>query len=232
MEDKALYPTSALRYLPLRERPANRVADYGAQACSLVELLAAVVGGSHQIEIAHALLERFGDGTGIDRASVQELTQVPGLGPAGAAGLKAALGLGRRLLLEAAGDRVMVRSPSDAATLLMPEIGNQEQEHFVVLLLDTRNHVVGQEVLYKGSLNASHIRVAEVFREPIRRNCAAIIVAHNHPSGDVSPSPEDAALTRTLVEAGETLDIEILDHLVVSSTRFLSMKERGLGGFK
>jgi len=226
------YPTPTLRHLPLRERPASRVADYGAHACSLAELLAAIVGGSHQIEIAYALLERFGDATGITRASVDELAQVDRLGTARAAALKAALEVGRRLQIEAAGDKVQVRSPADAAALLMPEIGHLEQEVFVELLLDTRNHVVGQEMLYKGSLNASHIRVAEVFREPIRRNCAAVLVAHNHPSQDCSPSPEDHALTKQLVEAGKTLDVEVVDHLVVSTSKFVSLRERGLGGFR
>jgi DNA repair protein RadC len=226
------YPIPALHHLPLRERPIRRVADYGAPACSLIELLAAIVGGSHQIEIAYALLERFGDVTGITRASVEELAQVDRLGAARAAALKAALEIGRRLQIEAVGDRPQVRSPADAAALLMPEIGHLEQEHFVVLLLDTRNRVVGQEMLYKGSLNASHIRVGEVFREAIRRNCAAVLVGHNHPSQDCSPSPEDLALTRNLVEAGKTLDIDVTDHLIVSHRGFVSLRERGLGGWQ
>ena len=140
--------------------------------------------------------------------------------------------IGRRLQIEGVGDRVAIRSPADAAALLMPAIGGQEQEHFVVLMLDTRNRVVAQETLYKGSLNASHIRVGEVFREAIRRNCAAILVAHNHPSQDCSPSPDDVALTRTLREAGETLDVQVLDHLVVSSSQFVSLHQRGLGGWE
>ena len=225
------YPTPALRHLPLRERPASRVAGYGAPACSLVELLAAIVGGAHQIEIAHALLECFGDVTTIARAPVEELAQVDHLGKARAAALKASMEIGRRLQIEAAGDKVQVRSPADAAALLMPEIGHLEQEHFVVLMLDTRNRVIAQETLYKGSLNASHIRVGEVFREAIRRNCAAILVAHNHPSQDCSPSPEDSALNRSLLEAGKTLDVELVDHLVVSRSRFVSLRERGLGGW-
>jgi DNA repair protein RadC len=226
------YPTPLLRHLPLRERPASRVAYYGAQVCGLAELLAAIVGGSYQIEIAHALLERFGDVTTIARAPVEELALVDHLGKARAAALKAALEIGRRLQIETAGDKVVIRSPADAAALLMPEIGHLEQEHFVVLLLDTRNRVIAQETLYKGSLNASHIRVGEVFREAIRRNCAAIIVAHNHPSQDCSASPEDIALTRLLLEAGKTLDVELLDHILVSRTRFVSLHERGLGGWQ
>jgi DNA repair protein RadC len=226
------YPTPLLRHLPLRERPASRVADYGAHACSLTELLAAVVGGSHQIEIARALLARFGDVTSIAHAPVEELAQVDRLGKARSAALKAALEIGRRLQIEAVGHRAVIRSPADAAALLMPEIGHLEQEHFVVLMLDTRNRVIAQETLYKGSLNASHIRVGEVFREAIRRNCAAILVAHNHPSQDVSPSPEDVALTRSLVEAGKLVDVDVLDHLVLSRSRFVSLHERGLGGWQ
>jgi DNA repair protein RadC len=224
------YSTPALRHLPLRERPASRVAGNGAHACSLAELLAAIVGGPHQIEIAHTLLERFGDVTAIANAPVGELAQVDWLGETRSAALKAALEMGRRLQMEAAGEKVCVRSPANAAALLIPAIGHMEQEHFVVLFLDTRNQVLAQETLYKGSLNSTCVRACEVFREAIRRNCAAILVGHNHPSGDVSPSPEDVALTRRLAEAGRTLDVDLIDHLVVSASRFLSMRERGLGG--
>jgi len=223
------YPTPALRYLPLRERPAYRVADQGAEACSLIELLAAIVGGSHQVEIAYALLERFGDVAGVAQAAAQELAQIHGLGEARAAALKAALELGRRLLLTEIGQAPQLRSPGDAAQLLMAEMAHLEQEHFRVQYLDTRNRMLGSETVYVGSLNASHIRVAEVFRDAVRRNCAAIIVAHNHPSGDPAPSPEDVAVTRQLVEAGKLLDVEVLDHLVIGRQRFVSMRERGLG---
>jgi DNA repair protein RadC len=224
------YATPALRHMPLRERPASRVAGHGAPACSLAELLAAVVGGPHQIEIAHELLARFGDVSAIANSPVEVLAQVDRLGQARSAALKAALEMGRRLQMEAAGEKVSIRSPANAAALLMPEIGHLEQEHFVVLLLDTRNQVLALETLYKGSLNSTSIRVGEVFREAIRRNCAAILVGHNHPSQDVSPSPEDVALTRKLAEAGRTLDVELVDHLVVSTSRFVSMRERGMGG--
>ncbi len=222
------YPTPALHYLPLRERPAHRVAQ-GVAACNLSELLAAIVGGSHQVEIAYALMERFGDITKIARASVQEIVQIHGLGDAKAAALKAALELGRRVVLAKQGERLVVRSPSDAAQLLMAEMSHLEQEHFRVLFLDTRNRLLGIETLYVGSLNASNIRVSEVFRDAVKRNCAAIIVTHNHPSGDPTPSPEDVEVTRQLAEAGELLNIEVLDHLIIGRRRFVSLRERGLG---
>jgi len=222
------YPAPIVRTLPLRERPLYRVQrDVGA--CNLVELLAAIVGGSRQIEAAHDLLSRLGDLDGLVQAPVRELSTTPGLGPVGASRLKAALELGRRALLAVPEDRLVVRSPADVAQLLMAEMSHLEQEHFQVLYLNTRNRLLGSETVYVGSLNTSHIRVAEVFREAIRRNCAAIIVAHNHPLGLPDASPEDVAVTRQLVEVGDLLSIEVLDHLIVGRRNFVSMRERGLG---
>ncbi|MCP3976385.1 MAG: JAB domain-containing protein [bacterium] len=224
------YPKPTLHLLPLRERPACRVAENGADACNLVELLAAIVGGARQIEIAHSLLAEFGDLDGLLKASAAELERsTRGLGPAGAARLKAALELGRRVLLEMPQDRLRIGSPGDVAQLLIAEMSYLEQEHFRVLFIDTRNRLLDSETVYVGSLNAMYIRVAEVFRAATRRNCAAIIVAHNHPSGDPSPSPEDVEVTRRLVQAGELLNIELLDHLVIGRQRFVSLRERGLG---
>jgi DNA repair protein RadC len=105
----------------------------------------------------------------------------------------------------------------------------QEYEHIVVLYLDTRNRVTSCEILYKGSLNTSWVRIVEVFRGAVRRNCAALIVAHNHPSGDPNPSPEDVALTRRLVDAGKLLEVDVLDHLVIGQNRYVSLRERALG---
>ena len=227
----APYPTPIARHLPLRERPAYRIGHVGAGACAVHELLAAVIGGPCQIELALALLAQYGGLGELARASAHELAQRDGLGPAKAAALEAALELGRRAGLEEMEERPCVRSPADAAALLMPEIGGKEQEHFAVLLLNTRNRVVGQQVIYKGSLNSTHVRPAEVFREAVRRNCAAILVAHNHPSQEVSPSLEDVAVTKDLVAASGTLSIDLLDHLIVARQQFVSLRERGLGGW-
>ncbi len=223
------YPAHTLRHLPLRERPAYRIGYIGAGACTLYELLAAVIGGDRQIGIAQTLLARYGSLAELSRASAQELAQVKGLGPSKAASLQAALELGRRMVVEASGDKPQLCSPTDVAQLLMAEMSHLEQEHFRVLYLDTRNRLLGSETLYVGSLNAAHIRVGEVFRGAVRRNCAAIIVAHNHPSGDPTPSPEDVAVTRELVTAGKLLDIEVLDHLIIGHQCFVSLRERGLG---
>jgi len=111
----------------------------------------------------------------------------------------------------------------------MPLIAHQEQEHFVLLYLDTRNRVLDRETLYKGSLNTSLVRTGEVFRGAVRRQCGAIIVAHNHPSGDPTPSAEDIALTRRLVDAGKLLEVDVLDHVIIGHNRFVSLRERALG---
>lgn len=222
-----------IKDLPVQERPRERLARAGEGALSTAELLAIIlrtgVGGESVLAMARRLLSKFDGLPGLARASFAELRAERGLGNAKTAQLKAALELGRRMLLATPEDRLVVRSPSDVAQLLMAEMAHLEQESFRVLYLDTRNRLLGSDTLYVGSLNASQIRVGEVFRDAIKRNCAAIIVAHNHPSGDPSPSPEDVEVTRQLTAAGELLSIEILDHLIIGQQRFVSLRERGLG---
>ena len=215
--------------LPVRDRPVNRLRDAGAGALSTTEVLACLIQTPDALNQAQELLARFEGLPGLVRASDTELTEVDGIGPANASRIKAALEFGRRLNLADREARPVVRSPSDLATMLLPEMAHLEREHFVVVYLDTRNQILGRETLYIGSLNATHIRVAEVFQEAIRRNAAAIIVAHNHPSGDPSPSREDVTVTRQIREAGDLLSIDLLDHLVIGNQRFVSLRERGLG---
>jgi DNA repair protein RadC len=220
-------------FTPFYDTPQQRIADLGASALSAAELIALVVQaspGQSAMQIAEALLAQCGGLTGLGRASLFDLAQVPGIGQAKAARLRSAVELGRRLCSATDEKRPQISSPADAARLLMPEMSALEQEHMRVVLLDTRHRLLGIHEVYKGSLNVSMVRVGEVFREAIRRNCAAIIVAHNHPSGDASPSSEDAGINVQLVEAGNLLDIPVLDHIVVGSGgHWVSMKERGLG---
>ena len=222
-----------IRDMPQNLRPRERLVQAGESALSTSELLAIILrtgtDGENVLSMATRLLSRFGGLPGLARASFAELEEQRGIGPAKSAQLKAALELGRRMLLATPEDRPVVRSPTDVAQLLIAQMGHLDQEHFRVVFLDTRNRVLGSETVYIGSLNASYIRVAEAFRGAVRRNCAAVIVAHNHPSGDPTPSPEDVAVTRQLVDAGRLLDIEVLDHLVVGLQRFVSLRERGLG---
>jgi len=219
--------------LPADERPRERLQRYGAAALSNAELLAIIirmgVEGQSAVVLGQQLLAHFNGLRGLARASIDEICALKGFGPAKAVQIKAALELGRRLSLEAPEERFQITSPADAANLVMLDMSLLDQEHLWVLLLDTRNQVVDVVRLYQGSVNTSLIRVAEVFREAIKRNCAAIIVAHNHPSGDPTPSPEDVRITRQIYEAGKLLDIELLDHLIIGHQRFISMKERGLG---
>jgi DNA repair protein RadC len=126
-------------------------------------------------------------------------------------------------------ERLQIRSPADAAQLMLIEMGHLDQEHLRAICLDTKNRVQKVHTIYVGSLNSSLVRVGEVFKETIRLNSAALIVVHNHPSGDPTPSPEDVLVTRQIVEAGKLLDIEVLDHLVIGQGRYVSMRERGLG---
>jgi DNA repair protein RadC len=202
--------SQSVQALPVKERPAYR-ATYCAEACTTAELLAAMIRGPDQIEIASDLLARFGDIHGIDIANDVELKETKGVGVARAAALKAAFELGRRLNQPPPSLR-SIQSPDEAASILMPRMQHLEREELVVLLLNTRNHPIGEPiVVYRGSLNSSLIRISEVLRPAVRSNAAAIIVAHNHPSGVCDPSPEDVAVTRAIIESGKLLDICVLD---------------------
>lgn len=222
-----------IRDMPENERPRERLMRVGARVLSNAELLAILmrtgVGGENVLRLAERLLARFEGLPGIARASLAELRTVNGIGPAKAVEIKAAIELGRRLMAAAPEERPRVTSPADAANLLMSEMMLLEQEELRVILLDTRNHVLRVKTVYKGSLNTSVVRVAELFRAAIKDNAAAIIVAHNHPSGDPSPSPEDVHVTRQIRQAGDLLDIDLLDHIVIGRQRYVSLKERGLG---
>lgn len=214
--------------LPPSERPLQRIHDVGANACNAVELLAVLIGGKDSLATAHRLLAHCETLAELRSLTDFELSAITGIGPTTAARLKAAIELGQRLN-SLPPDRPLISSPADAACLLMPEMSAFDQEHLRVILVDTRNRVLTITEVYKGSLNTALIRCGEVFKEAIRRNASGIVIAHNHPSGDPSPSQDDVAVTRMVVEAGRLLDIQVLDHLVIGAGRFVSLKERGLG---
>lgn len=233
MQQDAVEYAVMIRDMVPDERPRERLITVGERAVSTTELLAIIMrtgsGKENVVRLAERLLGQFGGITGIARASVKELTSVKGIGPAKAVEIKAALELGRRLLAATPKERAQISSPHDAANLLMSEMMLLEQEHLRVLLLDTRNHVLSIPTVYIGSLNTSVVRVGELFKAAIRENAASVIVAHNHPSGDPSPSQEDIRVTKQLIEAGKLLNIAVLDHVVIGHNRFVSMKEKGLG---
>jgi len=214
---------SRVQALPLRETPVYRVSA-SSDTCSLSELLAVIIGGANQIEAAERLLAVFGTIQKIAQAHVNNLAKVPGISKLTALRLKAALALGRRLL-QPEDELPCIHTPGDAAQILMPRLAHREQEYLVVMPLDTRNRTLDVIEIYHGSLNSSLVRVGEIFKPALQRNAAAILIAHNHPSTDPTPSPEDISLTRTIVQAGQLLDVSVLDHLVIGLSRWVSLKE-------
>lgn len=224
-----------LKELPPHERPRERLLRHGAGSLSDAELLAILLrtgtAAGTAVHLAQQLL-RHGAGTEghglryLLRAPSEELVSLAGLGPAKVAQVKAALELGRRAALPLT-DRVVVRGPADAASLIMSDLQHLDREQFRVILLDTKNHVLGVELVSIGTLNASLVHPREIFKAPIRRSAHAIILVHNHPSGDPTPSAEDWAVTRRLAEAGRLLGIEILDHIIVGDQQYVSLRDQG-----
>jgi len=222
------YEQPILKTMPLREQPAYRITQ-NANACNLTELMAAVIGGQKQIETAQLLLAHFNnDIRRLFQAHPAELAKVRGISQATAIRIKAALNLGLRLSLPGE-ERTAINSPADAAALVQSEMSLLEKEHLRVLLLDRRNRVLDIIEVYQGSVNSSQVRVGEIFQPAVSRMASAIVVCHNHPSGDPTPSPDDVAVTRAIGQAGKLLDIELLDHLVIGHGKWVSLKERGLG---
>jgi DNA repair protein RadC len=215
------------------DRPRERLAFQGPAALAEAELVAILLRtgtkGASAVRLAETLLNDCGGVAGLRQLRYNELRGRHGIGDAKAAQLLAAVELGRRFAQAEVAARRAIQSPDDVAELLRYEIGGQEQEHLVVVLLDTRNRWLRTVEVYVGSLNTSVVRIGEVFREAVRANAASLIVAHNHPSGDPSPSPEDVAVTRALAEAGRLLDIEVLDHVIIGRDRHLSLRQAGLG---
>lgn len=226
-------PVYRITDLAIDERPRERLARLGPQALSNAELLAILlrvgVTGENAVQVGQRLLQTFGGLAGLHKATFDEVRAQHGIGEAKVAQIKAAIELGRRLMLESPEERPMINSPADAAALVQYEMSGLEQEHLRVFLLDTRNRVLDIVEVYKGSVNSAQVHVGEVFKPAIRRGAPAIIVVHNHPSGDPTPSPDDVAVTRAIVQAGKLLDIDVLDHMVIGQGRWVSLKERGLG---
>ncbi|AWB45726.1 hypothetical protein DCC85_17035 [Paenibacillus sp. CAA11] len=224
-------PSYLLRDIPHEERPRERMMRYGAGALSHAELLAILLrtGTRHEsaVHVANRLLARSGGIRNIVDFSVSELMQTKGIGEAKAIQLQAGIELGRRLARSAPTEATVIRSPRDAADILMEQLRYLQKEHFVCLFLNTKNHVIAQETLSIGSLNASIVHPREVFRAAIKSSSAAVICAHNHPSGDPTPSQEDIQITRRLCEAGEIVGIDVLDHLVIGDGTYVSLKEQG-----
>jgi len=228
-------PVYRLADLAVDERPRERLEQRGPQALSVPELLAILlrvgVPGENAIQVGQRLLNDFKGLNGLHRASLEELCNQHGIGKAKAAQIMAAIELGVRLARESPEERITISNPEEAAALVSFEMSALEQEHLRLILLDSRNRVLDIVEAYKGSINSSQVQVGELFKPAIRRNAPALIVVHNHPSGDPTPSPDDIAVTRAIVQAGKLLNVDVLDHLVIGQGRdnWVSLKKRGLG---
>lgn len=220
-----------IKEMAQQERPRERLIKFGPKALTNAELLAIIlvsgIKGESALHLAHRLLARFGDLRGLLDLSIEELQKEPGIGQAKACQLAAISELAIRLS-ESRLHETVIRQPADLAQLLMPRFQLLQQEEFVVILLDTKNKVLAVETVFRGSLNASIVHPREVFKLAIRRSAAAMLVAHNHPSGDPTPSREDIDVTRRLMEAGKIVGITVLDHVVFGDGKIVSMKEKGL----
>ncbi|HEY2806066.1 MAG TPA: DNA repair protein RadC [Gemmatimonadales bacterium] len=216
----------------ITDRPRERLYALGSAALTQAELLAILIttgrAGRTSLEVAGDLLAASGTLGGIARRQVAELAQTPGVGAAKAARIAAALELGRRLQEEGRGDRPRIRSPADVFRWFTPRMADLAAEEFHVLALDSQSAVLRDLLITRGILNSSLVHPREVFRGAIAEAAAGIIVAHNHPSGDPTPSADDRAVTRQLVEAGKIIDVPVYDHIIIGNGRYLSFAESGL----
>jgi DNA repair protein RadC len=222
----------AIREIPTSERPRERLALRGAGGLSAGELIGLIWGsgarGRSAVDLAEDALARFEGLTGLARATELELEALPGVGAAKAAQLTAAFELGRRLLADWPSGRWTIRSPGDVADRLILQMGRLEREELRIVLLNTKNVVLRVQTVYQGNVSSSLVRVGELFRDAVRLNATGVILVHNHPSGDPTPSPDDLHLTAEALAAGRLLDIEVLDHLIVGHDAWVSLRDRGV----
>ena len=222
-----------IRDYPAKERPRERLCTYGAGILKNDELMAILLRtglkGENVIDLSNRLLRDFGGLDGIARASYEDLSSQRGISMAKACQLLAGIELGRRVSSPDPRDLPTVNEPKDIAALFSARMAYLEREELHVVLMNTKNQVVGSSKLYEGTVNSALVRPAEVFTGALKRNCPAIAVVHNHPSGDPTPSDEDVETTSKLVEAGNLLEVELVDHVVIGHSTSLSMRERGLG---
>lgn len=221
-----------MRDLPKEERPRERLIRHGAERLANKELLAILLrtGTKHEsaLGLAEKLLARFDSLRGLASASYEELVAVSGIGPAKATDILAAFELAKRLADSQMEFHGVVNSPRDAAQMVLRELSLEDKEHFMIIMLNAKHRVIAKKVISIGHLHASLVHPREMFKEAIKRSSAAVILVHNHPSGDLTPSKDDLTTTERLKEVGEILGIEVLDHIIVGDNRYLSFREQGL----
>ena len=233
MEDARPRYATMIRDLPHGERPRERLREHGPSHLSNPELIAILLrtgtSGESVLNLATRLMATFDGLGGMSRAAYSELCALNGISEAKACQLLAAFELGRRVVSLHPEGRPAISSPQDVFNLLGAEMSVLDQERLRVLLLNTKNEVLGIQEIYKGNVNSAVVRVAEVLRPAVRENCPSVILVHNHPSGDPSPSPEDILVTRKIRVGGEMIDIEVMDHVILGSRGFVSLKDKRLG---
>ena len=220
--------------LPVTERPRERLIKFGVESLSIQELLALILGrgtkGRSVLVTASELLQKYKSLKKLANASINELCSMPGIGEAKATQIKAALELAKRLedndSLHIT--KTIIKSPDDILHIIKKELKGKKKEYFILALLDTRNHLIAIRTISIGSLDTSIVHPREVFLEAVTNSAASVIFVHNHPSGNPDPSEEDIKLTRQLIEAGKLLDIDVLDHIVISDDGYFSMKAKNL----
>jgi DNA repair protein RadC len=222
-----------MRELANDDRPREKLLRHGAEVLSDAELIAIVLGsgmpGENVLELARRLLDTSLGLSGLVRADPMGLQRTRGLGPAKAAQVAAAIELGRRVGQLDADARPVMLTPEQVFAFLGPRLAGLAQERLYVLSLDSRGRLLGSSVAIEGTINAVSFRNAEVFREAVVLRATSIILAHNHPSGDARPSPQDVSSTKSAFAAGAALDIALLDHVIIGQGRFYSLKREGQG---
>ena len=213
------------------DRPREKLQRLGAATLGDNELVAIVLGhgrpNQSALDLANLLLDGIGGIEALARARADDLRHLPGIGPARAAQVLAAVELGRRTLTRAGRQRMQITTPRTAAELLLPLYGNRSVEQFGVVLLDTRHRVLRTTVVSVGTLDASIVHPREIFREATAAGAAALVLFHNHPSGDPEPSPDDVKLTQRLIAAGVLMGIDVIDHVILGDVRYCSLREKG-----
>lgn len=221
-----------IKDLPVDLRPRERLLREGAEVLSDIELLAILLRTGtatfSAIDLAAEVLGKFDNLKSLVQSSVEELSSIKGIGLAKAAQVKAVLELGKRLAGTQASARIKINCPEDVVKLVMEEMRYLDREHFHALLLNTKNQVIFQDVVSIGNLNSSTVHPRELFKNAIKKSAAALILVHNHPSGDPTPSKEDVEITKRLSETGKIIGIEILDHIIVGDNKYVSFKVKGL----
>lgn len=225
-----------IKDLPAGERPYEKMVKNGPQVLSDAELLATIIRSGTMNETSVGLAQRVLKGDDSDSGlaflndvSLEELTKIKGIGKVKAIQIKAVMELAKRIAASAVcKDKQFIRSPGDVSRIVMEEMRFLKQESFNVIMLDAKNRMIKNQTVFIGSLTASLVHPREVFSEAIRRRCASVILVHNHPSGDPTPSEEDIRTTRRLVESGDILGINVVDHIIIGDSKFTSLKEQGL----